>query len=528
MDVKRLGRGDIALSLLLIAVSIPVLTFFLRESPLLDDVRYFEAAGQFLEEDDLNNARMLSVSYFRMGIVLNMAFFQTLFGYSSTAYYAMSFMYAGGLLLSMFLLSRLFLPRAAAFSASLLLLTSPMYLPEASINFIDWPILPWFFMGLFFLFCSTTRASTPRWQIIHALLSGLCFAQTFWIKESSIALYLGFPAVFLVIPFTRQSIKLLLIAVGSGVVAISIQEFLLNYLLFEDPLKRLNATYLTQAPERKVRKWVKTGYVSADLNWWDMVMRYPSYYLKLDWWALPFMGAAAFGGLLALVRRNRGMILFLLFSLIGWAFVSLMVVTTDPILPLLTVKNRYLSISSIYYYPLIAFALLTVSGWFSRVITRSKERRRTLTNVLVLLLTCGIAGHQLFHQYADSDFYIVTGKDRFTETGRVIRELYETGESVNRILSDQRTNRAMPMYLPSEWQKKVQPFDQPRGILMREAGDYEQGDVVIINFKRIHTNLGKYYTSEIPKLFYSPPENWELLLQRGNPEKPAYQVFLVR
>ncbi|HEU5077362.1 MAG TPA: hypothetical protein VFU02_24390, partial [Polyangiaceae bacterium] len=136
----RSRAGDVLALLVLTGLFIAAYTIALREPAGSDDCSYFEFAS----------GKQAGAAHHRQRYVLIASTWlaQAVFGYTGTAYYAVSFCYGLGLVVASYLLARGFAAPLLSFVAGAMVLALPDFLENVSQLMPDVPGQFWLVLGL--------------------------------------------------------------------------------------------------------------------------------------------------------------------------------------------------------------------------------------------------------------------------------------------------------------------------------------------------------------------------------------------
>lgn len=494
------------LTLAIVAVgTLLLLLYFLREPVMSDDLTYwrFSSAWSKGKEPQLPN-------HHRLAFLLSAYLGRMALGPTMASYYVVTLTYGVALALASYVVTRLFFPRPVAFAGAGLLATSPLFLQDATVLVPDWPVMFWVLVGIALLVVAS-RQSRSFWTMLVGGGGGATFFLALSVKEQ-VAPLLPVVAVCVIVGVGwRDTWRPLAAAAVSGLALVA-GELVFFAAAYGDPLHRVHSLLGGHLQEASGGSWVRRGLVEPDLTWVDLGGRYlAAAGSTTSGRMLLVLGALALG--VALVTRSRGLLLFAVPGVLGAAFVAFAVVSVDPLVPLLRTKVRYLAMGLVFFTPLIAAAAWTVANGVWGLVER--RVRGSVTGVgsvagLAVLGMAAIVGYVGVAEARDMPEFIRTGGDGVHRTVEVIRDLQEQPGLVDRVMTDGRTATAVRMALPREKRDLVNTFNLAKRGRVDSPSAFREGDIVVVNRKRIGADGRRHPSGGVPRFFLIPPLRWEL------------------
>jgi hypothetical protein len=499
---------DLVAVLLVAGFSLALFLVFLRDPLGHDDRRIFVYAGHLL--DGARGMRAFEQTHFRLGFLLEHAFWQTLLGRNANAYYATALFNSVMAVGTVFFVSRLFLPRTATVVCALLLATNPYFLAQSSWPQVDWPAA-WRFMAGLGLSVLTLRRSGMRVtsRLVCALGTAFFLWWAMYTKESVLPMFLLLPGLMVFVPFDRLSWKLapLIIVLFAGFAGVG---FGLQKHFFGHPLASFQKIDQARSFEFSQETYLDKGLIADDLSWEDLILRYPRIY-----WALKpgraLVLAATLAAAVALIARHRGLLLFLSLATAYWAATSLMVTSTDPLVPVLRTKDRYFAASFGLLMLLIGGAGCVLYQSLARRLPR--PARLFWAGLWLVAATAAMAWQVDYHRRHPIGYNVEQLNDWADEgafaTIVAIASDGVDGRPVRRILSDTRKLEVLEMFASEEQRKLLTAFDQANRFVFESLDDFKPGDLLYINTGRLLSNQAKYYDNKVPGFVFKPPSTWK-------------------
>lgn len=520
-ELQRFNHFDAFLILVLALGALILLRLFLRESEFVDDATYFEYSSQFLQG---NFGRPTTANLCRLGFIGIVSLSQLIFGYSLYAYYVVPFLFGALLPVSIYLVSHCFFSRGAAFVAAVLAVCNPIFLEYGTILRIDVPGLVVYMLGLYLFICAFDTERTDLKRFMLGLLAGALFFLSMWIKEGMLPLIAALPLLCTLLPTKNCGRgKILLAVVLGGLIGVSV-ELVLNGLLFDNPLHRVQSILGGHVSGTR-EAWVKLKLVDDSLSWWKLLSRYPYHFLSNYFGKTLILFTAVLGFLSFFVLR-RSLVFFGLLAIAGFLFVSLAVTSLDPLIPLLRTKDRYFSIA---YYPLLIFLVGTAEALLIAALYRVKNPFRKRLFVLTLLV---LAFSPLLKSGIEGEwsrwYYSRNGADAMAQARKIALQLDKNRLTpVNRVLSGKRTLRVLKMHLPPEYHSKLVSLDYTNGpfFTLDSTSHYLPGDLLVLNLSRLKNNQRYFYKNTLPDFLFTPPIHWEL---RGQTKWRTFRIYYIR
>jgi hypothetical protein len=498
-----------------------ILLLTIREPLLSDDTNYF-AGADALRSGDFH-AR--SANLHRLGLVYSVAAAQQLFGFTETAYYAVPFVYNLGLVIAVYALGRLFFSRSVAFLGAAFLLIQPAFLEGATLLLPDWPATFWFVAGLALALVSVRAGPTSsKKRVVAAVSAGFAFFVAVWIKESIAPMMLIVPLGFWAVE-RHSTWRRLAAATTATLVLLLGVELLINSFLLGNPLSRLQA--ILGGHVAGARNWVDSGLVSDSLSWWNLATRFFEL-MGGQRYGIPLLTAMAVSAIVLVIRPSRGSTLFGASALLGVGFVSLAVVSFDPLTPLLRTHMRYLAMGFVF----IPTALIA-SAWSAIGVLWDRDdppvmRAGAFTAgvvVSVLVITSGVSG--LAHAIGDPRLVRNEGDALAIVRSTVLAVDAPGGPHLGTLYTDLRTSNGLRIFLPGRLWGHIRSMDYVEvssEFTYRSTDRFAPGDTVIINHKRLEANELRFYGEPLPDWVDSPPTAWVRL---ANSSRPRMEVWYV-
>jgi hypothetical protein len=498
---------DVAVVAALAVAAATAFFVFLHEPLLSDDLSYFESADKLLGWEPTGR----SANAHRFGLIAVAALSRLLFGETMTALYGVPLILNTLALVAVYLFGRLFFPRWVAFGGAAVLLSQPLFLRDFSFLLPDWPAMFWL-VGGFSALVVAVRAgpATRRRRVLSALVSGAMFFVAVWTKESTLPMLAAVPLLLWAVDRDSRWRRTVVIAVGAFLVGL-VGEVLVSWSLFDDPFSRWSAITSGHL------ETAASGFTDKGETWtWaTLTTRY-----------LGMMAESMAGRLLLLatpialvitvVTRDRRLVLFGALALFGAVFVSLAVVSLDPLSPLLRTKSRYFSMC-LAFLP----AFVVGAGWVATDRVRAMDRHfgsLILHWVLVVsLLGVGLGFVGAFHDPT----LIRNGSDLIGDTRHVLSGLERSPTlDLDRVFVDNRTIRALRLYLPDSRFKGLVADGR---LTVASSGSVPSHSVVVVNLSWLEDLDGL-----LPVWLTDPPVNWISLASSSSPARGQVWYVLDR
>ncbi len=509
---------DVLLGVVLAGLALTLCLTFLRDPLGHDDRRIFIHAERLLA--GARGAEAFSTTHYRIGFVLEHALAQLVLGYTATAYYTIALFNSVMVVVAIFFLGRVLLPRWPAVLIALVFASNPYYLNSASWAQIDWPSAWRFMVGLALAVLAFRRSTlVARTRYTCAIFAGLFFWWSFYTKASAAPLLAMVPTLLIFVPFDRKSwvavgLTALSAAVGMGV------GFGLDYLFMGDVFAMYSKVQEAHTYRFSKTLYLDRGLLPSDLTWGDLLLRYP----RLYWAQTPgrvFLLATALAAVIAVISRSRPLLLFLAFGLAFWAAISLMVTNLDPLAPVLRTKDRYFVASYGFFFLLCGGSAYVVYRWVRDRRLRGRFARALFT-VVTVASVFGLVSWQVRYIAENPLGYNVAKRAKW-EHQRVFLDISAAaqagvaGQPVERLITDGRMAALAQMFLPES--VEVVRFDPGgRHFKFQAVEDYPPGSLVYLHHGRINSNERKYYDNEAPDFIHAPPSHWLAVFRRGDHE----------
>jgi len=566
----RLHRAELLTMAALAAATIAVLSTFRREPVFSDDLGYWERwDGRYRRSGMANPHRLV------MAFSAEVA--RWVFGHSMAAYNAVGIAYAVGLIVVIYLLTRLMFPRAVAVAAALLLLTSSVFLQDATLLVPDWASMFWFTAGLlllvhaarpFLLVSNTTidgrptmdesrpqslgarpaetgtrqntaspdesadvvavddraRPETPWRATALALTAGLLFHLAIFSKEGSLPILLAVPICMLLVTHARRAIKLTAIAAGSTAV-FAVVEMGIMWHLYGDPLRRVNVVlggHVGRRLSERLGGSVQSGAGDSEPATGGEVVAATSTTLA-DWWALAdrylhpltstingtivvWLAALTLAIILVAIvaQRSRRLAFFAVLTVIGLGSVVFGVGSINPLVPILSMKFRYLALGWVFLMPLIAAAVWTLGASAAHKVSKESRKIANIAGIGLLVAAIGPPVGLGFYEATQQPIFVRNGADGLSQTARRINELQQQGIQPHRIVADGRTQQGLRIQLRGDDMEMLRSATS-------NFGSVEPGDLVVVNRKRIGRTGYSGGRDALPESVMIPPANWRYL-----------------
>lgn len=484
-----------------------LLLYFLREPVYSDDLTYWQFASDWLDRAAPTSKHVLSKNVLRFGFLLSVYLGKLLFGPTMASYHATALVYGIGLILAVYVLTRLFFPRSVALIAAALLITSPIFLEDATVLVPDWPSMFWVVLGLILLIVAARR-DEPRANILWGAFGGAALFMALWVKEQAAPL-LPILAVSVILFFGwRRAWPTLVAAATSGSLLLG-GELVLLWSLYGDPFFRVNKLlggHLAAAGGA----WVEIGLVDSDLTWGDLGGRY-----------LDLVGSTSSGAivlvlagltlLVSVATRSQRLLFFALPAAVGFGFVAFSVGSLEPLTPLLRTKARYLALGWVFFMPLIAAGMWALFNAAGRILKRHVAVWRVQPSLLASMVTV-IAGTALaglgVTEAREMPHFIRTGEDGVHRTVDLVQAAEARRDPFDRIVTDFRTATALRMSLPEDERGPLETFNLAQEGRVDSSEFFDEGDLVVINRKRIAADGRRHPSGGVPHFFMVPPLHW--------------------
>lgn len=460
-----------ALALLFLCVSYAVVFFAAQRNPLgVDDSVYFEYARGIQTGAPHHQQRFIVLGTVWLA--------QAIFGYTTTAYYAVPFVYSLALILACYFAARALLGVSLSLISAFMVMMLPTYLVSATWPMPDIPSLFWLVLAIAVLVRALTSDS-PGLPITRGVASGLFFWLAVSARESSALLLPGLVCFPLALR-SKRAWQVLLIAATTTVVLELIQMVVLWH-IFGDPWYRLHAVVGGQLPQ--MEKYVRTGSgIPKHVQWVYLATRFYEAFAQdrhfssvtllgfgyWSWlvWSLPVAVVWA-----ALMRQRM---LLALLGFIVWCYLvmSFTPLSLDPLIPAIRTRPRYF-LSVLVWVP-----MLTLAGWscfarwlFSKTTARQWSRLRIALGALCSLYV-GVAVATGWTYLSTATTTVRSGFTPLEDFYAAVHEFRKTGMPVQRVLGPRvlrAASFAWPKHdIPVVW-RTSRP---PRGKRLARAKDF--------------------------------------------------------
>ena len=514
---------DISVAGLLAGAAVAILVAFRREPVFSDDLGYWLRWESLGERSGMAN-------HYRLGMVLSAQLARVVVGDSLWGYNSVGIAYGAGLVVVVYVLTRLLFPKVVALGSAVLLLTSPVFLEDITLTLPDWPSMFWFGAGFALLVYAATRQDDPRRQTVAAVLAGACFFLMAWVKDGSVPILVAVPVCMLLITDVRRAVRLTLTAAGTSMLFL-VLEFGLLAAIYGEPFRRLRIILTGHVGGRTSealggrveRQGAPPSGVEADLlTWGDLAERYvdPISRTASGRWILALAGLAL---VVTLVSRSKRLWFLAAPTLVGLGFVVFGVGSIQPLVPLLSMKFRYLSLGWVFLMPLIAASLWVLTRWIAEQVgawVGTTTRAVSGVAATVVVVSVGMMAFAGLSDAAARPVFIRSGEDGLHQTAQLIEELRAADVPFNGIVTDGRTLNGLSVKLP------------PREIELIEGASSDllgasPGDLVVVNRKRIgHATFPASGGRNRPldEALLIPPPNWRLV---GQTDIQNFRIYYV-
>lgn len=531
--VASLGRHrvDLAIVVALFALAVVTIAYFRREPVYSDDLGYWERWPRRDQSSGMANP-------YRMTMALSAEVSRWVFGHSMIAYNAVGVLYGAGLVAMIYILVRLLYPRPAALGGSLLLLTSTVFIEDASLLMPDWPAMFWFSSAFTLLAYAATRLQKdPRKAWMLAAVAGAFVHFGLFARESAILLVLVVPIGMLILTSVRHAIRLTT-AAGAAAIFFFLAELVWFWRLFDDPLRRIDRILGGHVARRTSERLggrvepaaERAGSAAEEFtrttlaDWWELAERYVdpiSSTLSGAWTLWLIVIALA----VVIVARDRKAWFIATAAIIGVIGSVFLVGSINPLRPMLSMKYRYLALGWTFLMPMISVAIWLVGNriglWLGRRRSTDAKRPQRLARTVASLLMIAALGVPVTVGVIDNlrlPIFVNNGADGLRQTSRAIDELQDEGTPIARIVTDGRTQQGLRIQL-----------DDSYGPLIDNAtsnfASTRPDDLVVLNRRRIGqlTTSGRGET--LPEELLMPPANWRSL---GGARHRDVAIYYVR
>ncbi len=515
-------RVDISVVLLLFTAATFVLIEFRREPVYSDDLGYWNRWERLGQSTGMAN-------HYRLGMIGSVGLARLVFGDSMAAYNAVGIVYGAGLIVALYVLTRLLFPRPVAVGAAVLLLTSPVFLEDATLLLPDWPSMFWFVTGLALFVYAATRLENRRHSAAVAFGAGICFFLAIWIKESSLPLLFAVPICALLVTRAREAIRLTLIAASSAVLFLVV-EFSILWMLFGDPFRRLDVIlggHIGRRTSTTLGGQVEPtrggsgggGGRGSDRTWADLANRYVERLetVATGQWVITFLALAL---LVTLIARSRRLWFLAVPTIIGLGFAVFGVGSIQPLVPLLSMKLRYLSIGWVFLMALAVAAVWTLLHWTASKIGPSLDASPRVVHgaaASILLVTVGMVSFSGISDAAERPVFVRSGEDGLLQIATAVDEMRAEGVPLNKVIADGRSLIGLGIQLRAD----------DKYLLDGATSDFsraEPADLVVVNRKRIGQARQPGSGDALDEDVLVPPPHWRRIGDTGIQDFRIYYV----
>lgn len=505
MPINKTKKTDLFIALVLFLIAAIVISFFKREPLSSDDLSMMGYANGMIKGPLTHNS-------LRMGLVFPTHLSISLFNYSILSYHMVSIGFSSLLVSTLYLFSRFFFSPLISFFAAIFLLINPLFLREASLLLPDWPSLSYFMIGLTIFTYSLTKKDITA--IFLIIFSGIFIYLAIWTKESNVFLL---PTILLIvfslIGINKRAFKILLLLFGVGLTMLTVELFLL-YNLTGDPLLRFRSI-LGGHVAKAATLWKTQGLINDINNYGDLITRFP----KLVWKHLYGDLFLIFSGLsIAFIPllKSRKLYVLLAGTSVIFLLLSLSIVSTDPLTPLLRTKIRYFSIVLL---PLSILVPATLFILFNNIGSIIPSRYKSLSWLLPSIIIISIVTYSGTLCTKQARWFQKNSYSKIHATYLNFVNNYD--KPIARIVTDWRTQRALLLYLSQNDHAKYANIDfhnwetNQDEFTIKSAKEFNPGDLVILNKRRLRLNR-RYHSDIAPDYLISPPDNWLLISKNSN------------
>jgi hypothetical protein len=527
---QALRWSDAPIVGVLALVSVVVLVTFRREPVFSDDLVYWMRWDRLDEPSGMAND-------YRLAIVASAQLARLVFGNTLAAYNAVGILYGVGLVVAVYLLTRLLFPRVVAAGSALLLLTTPVFLEDATLLLPDWPSMFWFVAGLGLLVYAATRLEPGRQQTLVAAAAGLCMFLSLSVKDGSFPILIAVPLCLLLITDVRRAVRLTFTAAATSLLFLVV-EFGILAAIYGEPLVRLRVILTGHVGSRTTealgggveRQEAPPAGPDPDLlTWGDLAERYvdPITRTTTGRWLLVLAGLAL---VVTLASRSRRVWFFGVPAIIGTGFVVFGVGSVQPIVPLLSMKFRYLSLGWVFLVPLIVIALWTlargIAGWVAaRLSAPASVVSGTAATVVVVAV--GLLTVSGLSDALDRPVFVRSGEDGIRQFHAMVDERHAGPNAFDRIVTDGRTLNGLAIGLPAEDHHLIEEAELLIHPETSEVAAIRPGDLVIVNRKRAGVARfpeESHLNDPLPEDVLVPPPHWRLV---GSTDIQNFRFYLV-
>src|SRR5688572_8722549 len=238
-------RREVLAILVLVGLFVPTFLAARLNPGGTDDCVYFDyAAG-----NDVGAAHHQQ----RFALLGTVLLAQTIFGYTSWAYYAVPFVYSLGLVLATYFAARALIGVALSLLAALMVLCLPVVLQQGTWLLPDIPSVFWIVLGVG-LFLRALQSDDTKLPLKRALGSGVCFFLAVSTKESTAPVLLGL-GIFPLVLMSKRALKVLLLT-AAATTTLALIEMGVMWAVFDDALYRLHAVGEGHVPQ--MEKFART------------------------------------------------------------------------------------------------------------------------------------------------------------------------------------------------------------------------------------------------------------------------------
>lgn len=466
----------------------------------------------------------------RLGMMLPVAFFISLFGYSEAAYYALPFLSLLFLVFCVYLLTWNFFGSGVALLSSWLVFGNSLVLEESSYLLPDVPsaALYTFSLVLISLGNKTNFIKSRSYQNLLFFCSGLFLGFTYLVRENAVLLFL------FIIPFIGmdRTFWRKILFIGTGAFIVLLAELTWFHYLFNNPLARFSGNFTKHMgkPLSAVKAFLETDYL-------NIILQIPRFFLSMEYgWLFLFLFILFMVGTpLYLIRNmNKGLMAFYFWGLGFWFIYTMF--GLSPVL----FDAVFLRLHKFRYWFPIMIPLVTV-GTFMAIEGLSKLI--SLTRILngKLWATLGVAFIIILMSYFD--LKSISFEKRFSRNGannydQFRNYLISNGKEDSVIWVDHELLKSISyigiikMYLNDFWGNKIwdgkiKSYIEKKDSSFFKEARINEGLMLYDNFlmltrSKINDKLATEFT--YPDYSIRPPDDWENVFISSNNDLAVFSV----
>lgn len=525
-------RAELVTVIALATVATTWLWWFRREPVYSDDLGYWTRWASLETRSGMANPHRLIMAF-------SAEFARWIFGYSMTAYNAVGIGYGVGVLILTYLLVRYMFPRIVGFAAVALLMTSTVFMQDVTLLVPDWAAMFWFLAGLVLVLHAippderkivssrtATRSVVP--PTVLALLAGVAFHSMWFAKEAALPILVAIPLVLAVAGPAKRAVRLTATAAVSTATSFAL-ELALMWHLYGDPFRRLamimrghvssrlsdrlgggveSTPELDAAPDMATGSAVEAAEAAAAArtdfaDWWQLAERYTDP-ISSTWNGRLLLWLLAVALVVTVVARSRRLWIIAIPAIVGIAATVFAVGSINPLVPLLSMKFRYLALGWVFVPALIAAALWVAVKGIAQLYTERNGAVAASRLVVLALIALPTTATGVWAA-AEHPSFVRNGANGLQAAADAIDRLAEQGLPLGRIITDGRTIQGLHIQLRGD----------PDSFLTGSHSDFtnaEAGDIVIVNRKREGLpTMPARSNRPMPEWLLFPPSEWRYL-----------------